>query len=522
MSKAVGKSGSKLLKELTEGMALPAYLSTQSADQVHRIIDRIGLEDSQELVRYLSGEQLDQVLAVDLWRTPVQGADEELDIDRLCVWIDVWSQEGEAYLYERLTGLDEDYLVLLFSELTVVRSLTAQIVDQPGMIFADFLLQPLAQHEWGRVVDAASALWRYEADTLTRILRNAVSETDDDAVGNRKADAQYKRQRSREKQGYIEASDAGAFLSGIKNETSVYWLESTAYCPIPRRYFASLAGIDGTAEPNASNHADVPLTEQPNIDAAERARFDALLVESDLKETAPPLMLAAPSGSEDDRKLVRQALSTLYRHQPKMIPVRMAELGFLGNVLVAGSEIQASAFSERGAARAVTALIELGLSLALAYEECRPDDDFFLEWSGTAAGLLRPFRVGYFELARIPALTVDAIYAAKDVQSRRRGHVAFRQMAEILGDDNLRQVIGESRYGDAKLMVEGLTSAIDAAACVVLSTLLDPFPCFPRVLEPGSSHERMYVNRRYRFIDSAEDLSAIRTFLQRLPDYCGT
>ena len=512
-----------MLTELTEGMALPAYLSTQSADQVHEIIDRIGLEDSQELVRYLSGEQLDQVLAVDLWRTPVQGADEELDIDRLCVWIDVWSQEGEAYLYERLTGLDEDYLVLLFSELAVVRSLTDQFVDQPGMIFADFLLQPVAQHEWGRVVDAASALWRYEADTLTRILGNAVSETDDDAVGNRKADAQYERRQSREKQGYIKASDAGAFLSGIKNESGMYWLESTAYCPISRRYFASLAGIDDTAEQNASNHADVPLTEQPEIDAAERARLDALLVESALKETAPPpLMLAGPSGSEDDRKLVRQALSTLYRHQPNMIPVRMAELGFLSNVLVAGSGIQAGTFSERGAGRAVTALIELGLSLALAYEECQPNDDFFLEWSGTAAGLLRPFRVGYFELARIPALTVDAIYAAKDIQSRRRGHMAFLQMAETLGDDNLRQVISESRYADAKLIVEGLTSAIDAAACVVLSTLLDPFPCFPRVLEPGSSHERMYVNRRYRFIDSAEDMSAIRTFLQRLPDYCGT
>ena len=504
-------------------MALPTYLSTQSADQVHRIIDRIGLEDSRDLIRYLSGEQLDQVLAVDLWRTPVQGADEELDIDRLCVWIDVWSQEGEAYLYERLTGLDEDYLVLLFSELTVVRRDTDQIVDQPGVIFADFLLQPVAQHEWGRVVDAASALWRYEPDMLTRILGNAVSETDDDAVGNREADAQYERQKSRAKQGYIEASDAGAFLSGIKNESAIYWLESTAYCPISGRYFASLAGIDDRAEQIASSHADVPLTDQPEIDAAERARLDALLVESGLKEAAPPpLMLAGPSGSEDDRKLVRQAWATLYRHQPKMIPVRMAELGFLSNVLVAGSEIQASTFSERGAGRAVTALIELGLSLALAYEECQPHDDFFLEWSGTAAGLLRPFRVGYFELARIPALTVDAIYTAKDIQSRRRGHVAFLQMAEILGDDNLRQVISESRYADAKLMVEGLTSAIDPAACVVLSTLLDPFPCFPRVLEPNSSHERMYVNRRYRFIDSAEDMSAIRTFLQRLPDYCGT
>ena len=511
------------MKELTEGMALPAYLSTQSADQVHRIIDRVGLEDSQELVRCLSGEQLDRVLAVDLWRAPVRGADEELDIGRLCVWIDVWSQEGEAYLYERLTGLDEDYLVLLFSELTVVRSITDQVVDQPGMVFADFLLQPVAQHEWGRVVDAASALWRYGADTLARILGNAVSETDDDAVGNRKADARYERQRSREKQGYIDASDAGAFLAGIKNESGLYWLESTAYCAISRRYFASLAGVDDTAQWNASDHADLPLTDQPEIDAAERARLDALLVESGLKKAASRrLMLAGPSGSEGDRNLVRQALSTLYRHQPKTIPVRMAELGFLSNVLIAGTEIQAGTFSERGAGRAVTALIELGLSLAMAYEECQPCDDFFLEWSGTAAGLLRPFRVGYFELARIPGLTVDAIYAAKDIQSRRRGHVAFLQMAEILGDDNLRQTISESRYADAKLMVEELTSAVDAAACVVLSTLLDPFPCFPRVLEPGSSHERMYVSRRYRFIDSAEDVSAIRTFLQRLPDHCGT
>ncbi|MDE0210939.1 MAG: DUF6178 family protein, partial [Boseongicola sp.] len=365
MSKAVGKSGSKLLRELTEGMALPAYLNTQSADQIHRIIDRIGLEDSQELVKYLSGDQLDQVLAVDLWRKPVQGADEELDIDRLCVWIDIWSQEGEAYLYERLTGLDENYLVLLFSELTVVRSLTDQIVDQPGMIFADFLLQPVAQHEWGRVVDAASALWRYEADTLTRILGNAVSETDDDAVGNRKADAQSERQQSRARQGYIEASDAGAFLSGIKSESALYWLESIAYCPISRRYFASRAGIDDATEQKARDYADAPLAEQPEVDAAERARLDALLVESDLKETGrPALMLAGPSGIEDDRKLVRQALSTLYRHQPKMIPVRMAELGFLSNALVAGSEVQAGTFSERGAARAVTALIELGLSLA--------------------------------------------------------------------------------------------------------------------------------------------------------------
>lgn len=62
---------------------------------------------------------------------------------------------------------------------------------------------------------------------------------------------------------------------------------------------------------------------------------------------------------------------------------------------------------------------------------------------------------------------------------------------------------------------------MDSAACAALRILIDPTPCFPRVLDGGAGSENVYVDKGYRHIETMEDIERIAAFLHDLPQYCG-
>jgi hypothetical protein len=136
-------------------------------------------------------------------------------------------------------------------------------------------------------------------------------------------------------------------------------------------------------------------------------------------------------------------------------------------------------------------------------------------------GAVRLFQVGFALLSRIPLQCCEAIYRAKDLLSRRRGHVVQVEMEELLGASILTCLVGQGRHGDAKLVIDGLTACMDSVACVALRTLIDHFPAYPLALDHSARRQGPYVDRGCRPITCTRDLDRIAGFLAALPDRCG-
>ena len=82
---------------------------------LHRVIQVCGLEDSAEFVALATPAQLSRILDVDLWHVRTPGADEQFDVDRFGVWLEVLMQSGAAVAAEKLIGLDMELVVAGFS-----------------------------------------------------------------------------------------------------------------------------------------------------------------------------------------------------------------------------------------------------------------------------------------------------------------------------------------------------------------------------------------------------------------------
>jgi hypothetical protein len=95
------------------------------------------------------------------------------------------------------------------------------------------------------------------------------------------------------------------------------------------------------------------------------------------------------------------------------------------------------------------------------------------------------------------------------------------ELQEILGASVLTDLVNEGRYGEAKSVIDELSSVMDSAACVALRILIDPIPAYPLVLSEAGAGSKTYVDRGYRSITTLEDLGRIGDFLAALADYCG-
>src|SRR5205823_14302890 len=84
-------------------------------DVLHRVIQVCGLEDSAEVIALATPAQLTRILDVDIWRVRAPGADEEFDVDRFGVWLDVLLQCGPAVAAEKLIGLDIEVITTGFA-----------------------------------------------------------------------------------------------------------------------------------------------------------------------------------------------------------------------------------------------------------------------------------------------------------------------------------------------------------------------------------------------------------------------
>ena len=216
-------------------------------------------------------------------------------------------------------------------------------------------------------------------------------------------------------------------------------------------------------------------------------------------------------------------MARLAKEGSARMPVVQAELAYLANTLIAGTDIQGRSFTDAIAANYVLATANLGATYRLGeLREMERDVETVRKFLADEPGVVGLFAIGYKILSEFPGLVADALDVTRDDVSRRRGRIALDLLDEALGSQEFRGAVQRGEYGLARSAIDGLTVVMDSAACVALRILVDSMPSYPEVLGADGEKSSHFVDKRYRPIRTTREIKRIGDFLAALPDFVGT
>jgi hypothetical protein len=341
-----------------------------------KLIDRIGLEDSGELVALASTEQLERMFDDDLWRSVRAGEDETFRPDRFALWLEVMMEAGEEHFIRRLLELPRDMLALAVHRLVLVIDMDAlhDVMSAPTFdaMELDRALEITPYEEWEEfrmfardpsawdvVGTALLSLDRDHHQYLRAILEQCCAMSLEFINGNGSLyevlttegllenDVAAEREDRRAAQGFVSPADARSFLELAKRGETLDERD-----PITHAYFRDVAK-PAVERPGAPQRAGAAAA-SAQLTAASPGlnRLVALLAEAEVMGAATEQPLAAlasgsrpKKGGKKARKLqasrtasrFEAAMAELRERDPSVFSKRIEELGFLMNVVLAGT-----------------------------------------------------------------------------------------------------------------------------------------------------------------------------------------
>src|ERR1700751_4465932 len=98
----------RVLERLLDTPGLAQGVPALEPETLHQIIRVCGLEDCAELVALATPEQLMRVFDHDLWRSETAGLEEQFDVDRFGLWLEVLAEAGGATAARLFAEMDLD------------------------------------------------------------------------------------------------------------------------------------------------------------------------------------------------------------------------------------------------------------------------------------------------------------------------------------------------------------------------------------------------------------------------------
>lgn len=366
-SKLRPRSATALIHRILSAPDLVQQVQSLPAPTLVKLIHKIGLEDSAEILSLASSEQLNRVVDEDLWQNA--GRKEQFDPERFVLWLQVLEEMGYARAGARLSEMDEDFLTLALShflfvlELEAVSFLRAQVIgDGWEDERLEKILESFHSHEFGDLLALARphapwdslhplllALEESDSAMLGRILQRlaAAGEAKAEREGGLyevlsseemlEGDASFARDQRRTRDGFVAASDAAAFVAWIK-ATPKETIESMEKPdPVSRAYFRDYHGLVIGAPAAAASQAVNPLL----LEILEEEKTPLLL---EGKQGPFARMLASLSAEEHERFLL--------------------ELNFLAQVVMQTEKQREGALRPAEAAERVMKRCEVGLAFS--------------------------------------------------------------------------------------------------------------------------------------------------------------
>ena len=379
LSRTRPASSTQLLMRILDRPELVAAVRELPAPVLGKLIDRFGLEDAGELVELASSEQLQSVFDHDLWRAAAPGEDEQFRPERFALWLEIMFEGGEGFLIEQLCALPRDLLTLAMHRLLLVvdmdalgqrfsepsaglerleRALDAQLFEE----WQEFRLLARDPMHWDVVWAALLALDRDHHDLLRAILEQccALSSEYIEEQGGLyevltseemlEGDVAGEREDRRAAEVFVAPADARSFLELARRGEQLQTRD-----PMTKAYFRAVASEKPARPAESAARASGTDVAGPAADVSELVQLleDAAVVGPARQQPMAALADGLAAAKKRDERawversqlmaaekpvlLLLAALAELRLQRPELFSQRIEELGYLANVLIAGS-----------------------------------------------------------------------------------------------------------------------------------------------------------------------------------------
>jgi hypothetical protein len=364
-----------------------------------------------------------------------------------------------------------------------------------------------------------------EIDGLDDLLAPPAQHLHDLAVG---------REERRSQQGYASPADARAFLevarqpgharSGVNPIVTAYFRaadqapapSTDAAPPSNRRLELPAASLPGQSAASQSSHVRAHATDAPeSLEAVLELLADAGVMPN------PPRALLEAAGSDPQTARLahlRRLMAHVRDTDGAAYFTRHRELAFLANTLLAGCSIQSRPFTPQEASDAAAATCNLGLEYWPARwpvegpQAAAPPPDSFLMDHDLVTAFEVGWSVSHQEVGLFAAGALNATLTNLDGVDRdiRRGLVA------------LRRTLVKARAAGTPWCARGaaeVLAMLDMTAWISMLGLLEECPVIPAAMMAVVSGRTTTVSpTAFEFISTAEQIDAVRSFMQKLPE----
>jgi len=526
---------------------------------LHQMIRVCGLEDSTELVALATAAQLMRVFDRDLWRSERAGVEDQFDVDRFGVWLEVLVEAGAALAAQRVVEMDVEFVAAAFSHYVRVWVPAPTLRDesdgddefqQPDAA-ADALSCQIGGYtviarrgdSWDALLSLLVTLDADHRHFFERLMARCWHTSNDQIEDNGimydvvsygeqiLSDAAADRERRREGQGYVTPAQAVAFL------------ESSRCLPLtdlaaPAWDFTTLAYFRDAAH-RAKEDADRMRTEPPAEpaqrsadDDTERhlAVFMTMLQEAGVVgRSAPAGLLEGTASGASRLALLKAGLQYVEEHDAAAYAARLGELGYLANVLMAGCSIDTRRFTAAEASEVVSATCNLGLQQWPRHWQppatARPTSRGRRSSSQrdqqnhellVTQDLVTVFRVGWAVVHdRVCLHTAQRlVQALAEIESS--DFVLQEQLSDLR--HRLRRHLSTGTPWRARDDLDVL-AILDLPSWTILLRLLDECPRVPKFDEESSKRGRLLrVTSEFEFISETSQLAWVGAFVESIPE----
>lgn len=523
----------RLVARLLDAPHLAAIVQGLEPKLLHQLVRHCGLEGCGEILALATTEQLTRVFDDDLWASAQPGAEEEFDVDRFALWLEVLTELGPEVAARKLAGMDLDFvtaaisrLALVFdSELAIVQGAAAELGSEYEDFDADALAEAVSDsrcsHElggytivarraesWDALLCVLASLEHDHHHLFARLMLRCARLSNEYIVDNGGlydvltteqqvvADVAAAREDRREAEGYVTASQATAFLRLARVPLGG---DTPVEDPVTASYFRELAARNTERARRQPSDSVAVATAEP-LEQEVRA-FLSNLDEPAAARSALRRLL--PSGAGERLSQLRRHLLRLQSHDAAAYLRSTEELAYLANVLVSGCSLQSRRFRPGEAADAALAVCNLGL-----------------ENGADARSLVGCFRRGWRLLhEEVCLFTAQGLAETLSVVGHA-GEVPERQCRETA--TRLRR---DARAGEpwrSRDEIE-VVAVLDLPSWGVLVNLLDQCPTVPRDFAAGSGGKpRLRVSQGFEFVSESSQIASIREFVAALPAALGS
>jgi hypothetical protein len=553
-----------LLARLLDTPNLPQVVRDLDPQILHRLIRVVGLEDCGEIVSLATPQQLMRMFDIDLWGAGRPGDADRFDADRFGLWLEVLVESGASNAALKVAGLDIDFVTTAMLEHVVVIDQAAEVAaahfrqivndsqeeelfERPSIIdrireggvtseLGGYAIVAKRSDSWDALVAVLGALHDEHQDFFQILMRRCCSVSAkqiEDSSGSYELlnapeqlrfDLAFDREQRREKQGYVIASQAVAFLQAARRvQLGADAIPSRDYAT--RAYFRDIERQlpDLNARESSSSSGDAaPSTESE----AGMATFLETLREAGILTNTPRGLLVGGSAEESSRcARITAHMQFVSEHDEHAYARRTEELGYLANVLVAGCSFNTGHLSIADAQDAVAATCNLGLenwprpwraassshhvSTAIAHDGKLPDD-FLLHQD-----LVTVFQVGW-----------AVLYEQVAVFVARRLRAILSELSDgdtIVQDDlrglcrRLHQDLSAGTPWRARTHLD-VIAILDTTSWAMLLRLIDECPSVPANLHGEKGGRRaLRVENDFVFVSENRQIQWVREFIEELP-----